>query len=146
MSDVYELQLHLNLTASTPADTLSRLRRHLGAEPWPDEVADDGPLLASRGPAARIGGVLVGELAESPHGWSLTARQEIHPDQFQDLHFLLKRLAAHTGVPGSIGQLRFLEDHVPDLIVPTDDGEVARLPLTAPAPGAAVPFLEDLGW
>ncbi|MCC3654109.1 hypothetical protein LIX60_22115 [Streptomyces sp. S07_1.15] len=146
MSDVYELQLHLDLTASTPANTLTRLRRHLGLEPWPDGAADDGPLLAARGPAARISGVLVGELAEHPPGWSLTARQEIHPDQFQDLHLLLKRLAAHTGAPGPIGQLRFLEDHIPDLIVPTEDGEVTRLPLTAPPPGTAVPFLEDLGW
>ncbi|MZE76915.1 hypothetical protein [Streptomyces xinghaiensis] len=89
--------------------------------------------------------MLIGELAESPRGWSLTARQELHPDQFQDLHFLLKHLAAHTGTPGPIGQLRFLEHHVPDLIVPAEDGGVTRLPLTAPSPGAAVPFLADLG-
>ncbi|MZE76916.1 hypothetical protein [Streptomyces xinghaiensis] len=49
MSDVYELQLHLDLTASAPADTFTRLRRQLGLEPWPDGATDDEPLLAARG-------------------------------------------------------------------------------------------------
>ncbi|UNO38485.1 hypothetical protein [Streptomyces sp. MST-110588] len=128
MGDLYELQLALDLPASLPGPDLALLRRHLDAS---EDAGDDTegcagegipgtdtyPLLASRGPASRIGGVLVGELRPAPHGWALTARQEVHPDEFWDLEGLLKWLAARTTTVGVIGYLRFYEAGFPDVLV-----------------------------
>ncbi|NJP82654.1 hypothetical protein HCK01_36165, partial [Streptomyces sp. AA8] len=84
MSDIYELQLALDLPGSLPETDLDLLRRHLsdeGGDAGHDEDDEEAggpetyPLLASRGPAWRIGGALVGELCRGPRGWALTARQ-----------------------------------------------------------------------
>ncbi|MEU1820097.1 hypothetical protein ABZ543_33670 [Streptomyces roseifaciens] len=143
MSDIYELQLALDLPDSLPEADMDVLRRHLsdeGGDADHDEHDEETggpeayPLLASRGPAWRIGGVLVGELCRGPRGWALTARQEVHPDEFPALEALLVWLAARTSTPGPIGYLRFYESTVPDVLMA--DGQVpCRMSLR---PSAAV--------
>ncbi|GHE31297.1 hypothetical protein [Streptomyces capitiformicae] len=108
MADIYELQLSLDLPESLPADDLALLRWHLGEGETEGQGGDDAyPLLADRGAAARIGGVLVGELCRGARGWALTVRQEVHPDEFDDLRSLVGRLGALTSSIGVIGHLRF---------------------------------------
>ncbi|CAL9317490.1 MULTISPECIES: hypothetical protein [unclassified Streptomyces] len=116
MADIYEFQLALDLPSDLPEADLAVLRWHLGQE---GGVRGDYeyPLWEDRGPARRIGGVLVGELASDDWGWALTVRQEVHPDEFDDLDRLVAWLGARTTTPGSIGHLRFYEDHVPDVLV-----------------------------
>ncbi|MFD9604064.1 hypothetical protein [Streptomyces sp. NPDC059970] len=138
MSDVYAVDLALDLPASVPSAVLADLRWHLGIEDAADDPADDMtdetgdmfPLLAARGPAARIGGVLVGELARTADGWSLTARQEVHAESLPELDSLAVRLARNSGTEGVIGQIRFHEEDVPDLLV-SRAGELVKM---APAP------------
>ncbi|KJY27089.1 hypothetical protein VR46_39485, partial [Streptomyces sp. NRRL S-444] len=85
------------------------------------------PLLAGHGTAWRVGGVLCSALtrrADPPwKGWSLTSRQEIHPDEFEKVGELLCWLAtrAHdTHLLGDsavgIGSLRFYEADAPDAL------------------------------
>ncbi|MEU6184017.1 hypothetical protein [Streptomyces coeruleorubidus] len=136
MSDLYELQLTCDLPGSLPASDLALLRWHLGesGEQSPEPAAY--PLLSARGPAERIGGTLVGDLARGARCWALTARQEVHPDEFDQLRELVEWIAARTSTCGTIGYLRFLEQDVPDvLIADPDTGTVQRLPLT-PGPAA----------
>lgn len=94
MSDVFAVDLALDLSPTLPEAVLAHLRRHVegdsaddgsGEADWPDFV----PLLADRGPAARIGGLLTGQLFQGADHWSLTARQEIHAE-------LLPELVVHT--------------------------------------------------
>jgi hypothetical protein len=117
MSDLYELQLTLDLPDSLPAADLSLLRWHLGENSEKSLDPDACPLLSARGAAERIGGTLVGDLARSARGWALTARQEVHPDEFDQLRGLVEWLAARTSTFGTIGYLRFLEHDVPDVLV-----------------------------
>ncbi len=121
MSDLYELQLSLDLPSDLSNDELKSLRWHLGAEghEHPDEQDDPNnwPLFCYRGPATRIGGILTGDLHHGPRGWSLTVRQEVHPDGFSHLDSLLTWLGARTTTLGTVGYLRFLEDHLPDLFI-----------------------------
>ncbi|MFI0779513.1 hypothetical protein [Streptomyces sp. NPDC021212] len=142
MSDLFELQLTLDLPGSLPASDLALIRQHLG------EVEDEGqgseasdplaehPLLSSRGPAHRIGGTLVGELLPGPVGWGLTVRQEVHPDEFEALRTLLIWLAARTTSVGAIGYLRFLEHDVPDVLIAAPDSPdgIHRLTLRPGSP------------
>jgi hypothetical protein len=81
---------------------------------------------SARGPAERIGGTLVGDLARSAQGWALTARQEVHPDEFEQLHGLVEWLAARTSTFGTIGCLRFLELDVPDVLVADPAAKTAQ--------------------
>ncbi|MCX5343922.1 hypothetical protein [Streptomyces atratus] len=135
MSDVYAVDLALDLRASAPSAVLADLRWHLGIKDAADDPADDMtgeigdmfPLLAARGPAARIGGVLVGELARTADGWSLTARQEVHAESLPELDSLVVRLARNSGTEGVIGQIRFYEEDVPDLLVSRAGELVKRL-------------------
>ncbi|WP_030619729.1 hypothetical protein [Streptomyces sclerotialus] len=115
MSDLYAVDLALNLRESVPDAVLADLRWHLGIE----SAEADGafPLLTARGPAVRIGGVLVGELLRTVGGWSLTARQEIHAEVLPELEELAERLAHHSGTEGVIGQLRFYEEYTPTLLI-----------------------------
>jgi hypothetical protein len=85
MSDLYELQLILDLPGSLPAADLALLRWHLGANSQESPDLDGCPLLSTQGPAERIGGTLVGDLARSARRWAPTARQEVLPDEFDQL-------------------------------------------------------------
>lgn len=124
MADIYELQLSLDFPESLAADELVFLRRHLGE--GERQRGDEHPLLADRGAATRIGGVLVGELCFGERGWALTARQEVHPDEFDDLRSLVSRLGALTSSVGVIGYLRFYEEWIPDLLI-VESGAVSRM-------------------
>ena len=137
MSDLYELQLSLDLPGSLPASDLALIRRHLGEggdqAPETSDPLAEYPLLSARGPAHRIGGTLVGELLPGPRGWALTVRQEVHPDEFDALRTLLTWLATRTTTIGTIGYVRFLESDVPDVLIATSDG-IHRLPLRPGSP------------
>lgn len=132
MSDVFAVDLALDLTPTVPSSVLDHLRRHLGLD-----EADDGngaveglpdfvPLLAERGPAVRIGGVLTGELVQGDDSWSLTARQEIHAELLPELDALAEMLAFNAKTEGVIGQVRFYEDDLPELLV-NRSGTLVRL-------------------
>ncbi|NXY93861.1 hypothetical protein HYE82_05520 [Streptomyces sp. BR123] len=130
MADLYALDLALDLRESVPDPVLAVLRRHLGeGEPTSDDGFDMYPLLAERGPAYRIGGVCVAELARTETGWSLTARQEVHAELMPDVDALVELLAAHSDTVGVIGQLRWYEDYVLELLI-NESGTVTRLSLT----------------
>ncbi|MFD6422103.1 hypothetical protein [Streptomyces sp. NPDC060198] len=142
MSDMYVVDFCLDLTAAVPIPVLTDLQWHLGVRADAAEYGESGvagayPLLAGRGPAARVGGVQVGELARTPRGWSLTARQEVHAESLPDLDALAERLARHSRTEGTIGSLRFYEDDVPVLLV-NRSGLLVKTPLTVvePAPTA----------
>jgi hypothetical protein len=132
MSDLYEFQLTLDMPDSLPASDLALLRWHLGESREESQESDAYPLLAARGPAARIGGTLVGDLARGGRGWALTVRQEVHPDEFDRLRELVEWIAARASTCGNIGYLRFFEQDVPDvLIADPASGTAQRLPLTS---------------
>lgn len=152
MADVYEVVLAMDLGPEISEPELAELRWHLGigerpatypigsdryveafplgdpADPgcrW--ETADPEPLFAGRGPADRVGGVLVAELAGGPGGWALTVRQEVHPDGFYPLRTLLAWLGRHArGTTSFAGYLRFHE-------------EIGVTPLVVAAGAIAVP-------
>ncbi|WP_425827033.1 hypothetical protein [Streptomyces fractus] len=126
MSDVYALDLAVDLSMGTPRAVLDGLRWHLGIEAECDLDEDDGPLLAERGAALRIGGALVGELVCADNAWHLTARQEVHEETLLELYELLGRLVKHASRDGIIGQIRFYEDEVPDLLI-HEDGAVKKV-------------------
>ena len=128
MSDLYEFTMAVDLRDDLPNSELAELRWHLGLGPQPRQltavpVVDDMPcqLLDGRGPACRVGGALFSTLVSreeiSRGGWALTTRQEVHPDDFDDIGRLLVWLAArvhdtHVEYDGSVrlGFVRFLED------------------------------------
>ncbi|MEV7523892.1 hypothetical protein [Streptomyces sp. NPDC091371] len=147
MSDIYELMIAVDLRDELSEQELAELRWHLGIGPQPEclsivtefpfvvtdesgnpEIEDEPyPLLAGQGAAWRVGGLLCSELASAADlprkGWSLTSRQEIHPDEFEKVGELLCWLAARThesNLPGDsavgIGSLRFYEAEVPDAL------------------------------
>jgi hypothetical protein len=125
MADIHELQLTLDLPDSLPPEDLALLRWHLGQE---DGRGDDGyayPLWGGRGPALRIGGALVGELHSDGAGWALAVRQEVHPDEFDDLRRMVLWLGARTTTVGAVGYLRFHEAHFPDVLI-ARSGSVRR--------------------
>lgn len=142
MGDMYAVDIALDLRASVPGAVMDDLHWHLGRRRGgPEEDAEDPfgavPLLAERGPASRTGGLLVGEIARSGDGWSLTVRQEVHAELLPDLDLLLEQLARHSSTEGVIGQIRFYEDHVPELLI-NESGTLVRTAL-APAPLAGGP-------
>ncbi|MEU0454709.1 hypothetical protein ABZ322_17155 [Streptomyces sp. NPDC006129] len=133
MSDVFAVDLALDLSPNLPDAVLAHLRRHLEADSadddsdevdWPDFV----PLLADRGPAAHTGGLLTGDLHRGPHHWSLTARQEIHAELLPELVALAEMLAFNARTDGVIGQVRFYEDEIPELLV-NRSGTLVKVPL-----------------
>ncbi|MEU6016633.1 hypothetical protein ABZ826_21990 [Streptomyces sp. NPDC047515] len=113
MSDAYELVVTVDLRDEISEQELAELRWHLGIDQQPERlsivtefpcvVMDDSgdpvvvdephPLLAASGAASLVGGVLCsapGSRADLPRkGWSLTSRQEIHPDDFDIVGELL---------------------------------------------------------
>ncbi|MFI6469831.1 hypothetical protein ACIBL5_06135 [Streptomyces sp. NPDC050516] len=124
MSDIYAFDLALDLPEATPQNVLAMVQRHLGLEPEEapvvDPPADDEldafPLWSGRGAARRIGGVLSGELVRTGHGWSLSVRQEIHAEDLPDLKELVEQLARRAVSEGLIGQIRFHESELPDVL------------------------------
>ncbi|MEV6678448.1 hypothetical protein AB0N09_16540 [Streptomyces erythrochromogenes] len=155
MSDVYELMIAVDLQDEIAEPELAELNWHLGIGPRPERLTivtafpvvvldDDGlpviendprPLLAGQGAAWRVGGVLCSALAsrvgQSRKGWSLVSRQEVHPDDFDQVGELLCWLAAraqgtHLREDGAvgIGFLRFHEADVPDALQ-VKSGQVA---------------------
>ncbi|WP_327242610.1 hypothetical protein [Streptomyces sp. NBC_01320] len=151
MADLYAVDLALNLGASVPKAVLADLRWHLGMsdggaedgaggdEEVPGDALDDRfPLLAGRGPAARVGGVLVGELAPTAGGWCLTARQEVHAELLPELDSLAERLVWNSVTEGVVGQVRFYEDHVPELWV-NKSGTLVKISLVATATASPPP-------
>lgn len=119
MADIYELQLSLDLPDSLTPQDLALLRWHLGEDGGRQDDGYEYPLWDARGSARRIGGVLVGELRydENMSEWSLTVRQEAHPDEFDDLRRMVLWLGARTTTVGVIGYLRFYEAHLPDVLI-----------------------------
>ncbi|MFI9615718.1 hypothetical protein ACIHCM_29240 [Streptomyces sp. NPDC052023] len=142
MSDVFAVDLALDLTPTAPRAVLDLLRRHLGLDDADDggdaveDVPDFVALLAGRGPAVRIGGVLMAELLQGDGHWSLTARQEIHAELLPELDALVEMLAFHAKTEGFIGQLRFYEDDAPEVLL-NRAGKVVRMPLRAADPSAS---------
>ncbi|MFI8192452.1 hypothetical protein ACIF8T_27325 [Streptomyces sp. NPDC085946] len=121
MADVYEFQLTLDLPDTLPPQELALIRWHLGEEGGTSDAGDRGayayPLWDARGPARRVGGVLVGELRRDGWGWALTVRSEAHPDEFDDLRRMVLWLGRRTTSTGTVGYLRFYEADVPDVLV-----------------------------
>ena len=117
MADIYELQLTLDLPGSLLPEELDLLRWHLGQEGGRQDDGYEYPLWDARGSARRIGGVLVGELHSDGSEWALTVRQEAHPDEFDDLRRIVLWLGTRTTTVGTIGYLRFYEDHLPDVLI-----------------------------
>jgi hypothetical protein len=144
VSDLYELQLILDLPDSLPAADVALLRWHLGESGEEPQDPDAYPLLAARGPAARIGGTLVGDLSRSEQGWALTARQEVHPDEFDQLRELVEWLARRTSTFGTIGYLRFLEHNVPDVLIADPAAGTAQRLTLLPGRSAETQLIPDL--
>ncbi|MFF3245939.1 hypothetical protein ACFYWY_19880 [Streptomyces sp. NPDC002870] len=133
MSNLYVVDLALNLRASVPSAVVADLRWHLGikidenGEDRSSETGDRFPLLAARGAAVRIGGVLVDELVQAAAGRVLTVRQEAHAEVMPELESLAERRVWHASTQGVFGQIRFYKDDVPELLINTvwDTGEAA---------------------
>lgn len=117
MADTYELQLTLDLSDSLSPGELDLLRWHLGEEGGRQDEGYEYPLWDGRGWARRIGGLQVAELRPVHGGWSLTVRQEAHPDEFHDLRRIVQWLGRRTTSSGPIGYLRFYEAHEPDMLI-----------------------------
>ena len=153
MADSYEVLLAMDLRGDLTDDELAELRWHLGQGPLPErlpigtaenlpayplgdpedpdcewETAEPEPLFAQQGPARHIGGALVAVLAARDTGWSLTVRQELHPDEFSSLRAILDWLGRHSahGPDGEhyLGHLRFHESTEPAPLV-LSNGTVA---------------------
>jgi hypothetical protein len=144
VGDYYELVLTIDIRPDIPADELAELRWHMGQEPRPEqllsvpedcldiyplgdpndpdcewETAEPEPMFAQRGAAWAVGGALVAELVrrERPDGWSLTARQEVDPNDSLRLSALLEWLGPRSiyaqtdGIPFFVGYQRFYESN-----------------------------------
>lgn len=146
MSDLFELQLAADFPGTLAASDIALLHWHLGINPvdglqGAGGDVEESRLLSSRGPAHRIGGALTAELCSGPRGWALAARQEMHPDEFDELHELLTWLGARTTTVGTVGSLRFYEAEIPDVLI-ADAGGVRRIVLQADGV-AEPPLLPD---
>ncbi|TXS54944.1 hypothetical protein [Streptomyces sp. t39] len=148
MGDLFAVDVSLDLPREVPATVLTALRHHLAPAPEDDEDAavhagddedaagcagDPGPFFGGRGPAYRIGGVVGGELLPAPRGWALTVRQEIHAELLDEVVAFVGDLVAHTTTPGVVGQVRFYEDEIPELLV-NRAGTLLRIRPVPPAP------------
>ncbi|MGW5739130.1 MULTISPECIES: hypothetical protein [Streptomyces] len=138
MADIYELDLALDLRDDVSERDIAELRWHLGLGPQPQQlgivrefpvvVEDDRgelvtedapvPLLGCHDTARKVDGALTSALLRhEAGGWSLTSRQEIHPDDFDRLGELLTWLAAKSDVSTErrvgavlVGRIRFYEE------------------------------------
>ncbi|POX41710.1 hypothetical protein C3486_08515 [Streptomyces sp. Ru73] len=140
MGDLYVVDVSLDLRPSVPEAILDDLRWQLGLtgseEESEDAGADEYPVWTGRGPARRIGGVEVGELVQGPNGWAVTVRQEVHAEMMPEVEALIDRLAHHSDTAGVIGQIRFFEDELPELLL-NDAGSVVKRPLRYATDGYA---------
>ncbi|MFI6056188.1 hypothetical protein ACIBCO_39755 [Streptomyces violascens] len=137
MSDIYAFDLALDLRETIPEDVLGVVQWHLGLGPEEapgGDLSDDSnldafPLWSDRGAAHRIGGVLLGELIHGARGWALTVRQEIHSEDLPELKGLVEQLARHSAPDGLIGQIRFHESELPDVLI-NRSGTLVQFSLT----------------
>ncbi|WP_194818621.1 hypothetical protein [Nocardia sp. XZ_19_385] len=103
-----------------PADERRLSRGYVGViEEEDGELAftEPQPLLDQTGPAWKIEGTLRASLEQTSTGWHLEARQEIHPEDFEQLEPLLTWLYQHVDLgmvapDGSVelARLRWYED------------------------------------
>jgi hypothetical protein len=150
MADIFELSIVLNLRDSLLDVEVAELRWHLGLADKPETlrivtafpivVEDDCgelliedhpvPLLGRHGEAWKVDGALVSVLLRTEDGaWALTARQEIHPDEFDRTGELLGWLATkaddrHRSSTSAVhlGWTRFCEsDRFEPLVVRDDE-------------------------
>jgi hypothetical protein len=99
------------------------------------------PMLAQRGPARKIGGVLFSALTRRDGaGWALNTRQEMHPDDLESLDPLLDWLGAradydyrdvqnaeHSGGWGNfVGYQRWYEDDTIELRLLVENSTIHR--------------------
>lgn len=143
--------LTLDLRDELSEEELAELRWHLGLGPQPEVLrivprvpfvveGDHGelvvedhpePLLGDHGEATKVDGALVSVLVHKQDtrrsAWSLTSRQEIHPDAFEATGELLMWLAkkagdSHRHPDGgvSVGWTRFYEERQPEPLVVRD--------------------------
>ncbi|GAA3147981.1 hypothetical protein ACFQ0X_05970 [Streptomyces rectiviolaceus] len=137
MADMYEFSMAMDLRDDISEEEIAELRWHLGLGPQPVRLTvvrefpvvmedDQGelvtedvpvPLLGCHDTALKVGGALTSVLLRRKVGWALTARQEIHPDDFDRVGELLTWLAAkacghHERFDGSVrvGWFRFYEE------------------------------------
>lgn len=150
MADMSELSMAMDLRDDISDREIAELRWHLGLESRPVELTivrefpvvvetDEGelvteddpvPLLGCHDTASKVAGALTSVLLRRAAGWALTARQEIHPDDFDRVGELLTWLATkadgrHERFDGSVrvGWIRFYEEEQPSALV-VRDGEV----------------------
>jgi hypothetical protein len=142
MGDMYEVVLAMDIRADVTDDELAELRWHVGQGPRPERLTmgtdsylnthplgdpDDpdcewdtdepAPAFDGRGAGSQIAGARVAELVrrEDPDGWSLTVRQEFHPDWFYQLRSLLDWLGPHSvnanvsDIPFFVGYMRYCD-------------------------------------
>lgn len=131
MADIYELAIALDLRDDLTDDEVAELRWHLGLGPRPETPAivrtyniavEGGPVLGHHGEAWKVGGALTSVLtARRAGGWALALRQEVHPDQYDEVGELLTWLAAratdaHRRFDGAVrlGWTRHYECDQPD--------------------------------
>ncbi|MEU9131879.1 hypothetical protein AB0D08_27875 [Kitasatospora sp. NPDC048540] len=156
MADCFELTLSFDLAPDTPAELIAELRRHLGLEseaagpaaPIYDDVLcppDDWLLLSARGAAWKTGGITYAGLERlESGGWAFSGRQEIHPDQLEQLQALLDALLPHMpSHQDPVGSLRWYDDQVPQLLVP-HHGRVVEVLTIIDSLDEAKPF--SSGW
>ncbi|WP_432133510.1 MULTISPECIES: hypothetical protein [unclassified Streptomyces] len=101
MADLFELMLTLDLRDDLSEAELTELCRHLGLVSGPATGPDSTaaaqhgpePVLGRRGAAHKVSGALLSALVPRRGGWALSSRQEVHPDDFDDLGEVLVRLA-----------------------------------------------------
>lgn len=143
VGDIYEVVLTMDIRADVTDDELAELRWHVGQGSRPErlpirgdnylatfplgdphdpdcewETAEPEPAFPQRGAAWNVGGALVAELVrrEESDGWSLTVRQEFHPDDFYQLRTLLDWLgrcsvnAQISDIAFFVGYMRFYEN------------------------------------
>ncbi|EMF57543.1 MULTISPECIES: hypothetical protein [Streptomyces] len=151
MADVFELTVTIDLRHDIAERELAELRWHLGLDSEPDVlsivtdfpvVVEDergrpmienhpGPLLGRHDQASKVDGSPASALVRRQHSeadaWSLTSRQEIHPDDFERVGQLLTWLATkadsrHRNPDGEVtlGWTRFYEDPRPEPLVVCD--------------------------
>lgn len=82
--DLYELQPALDLPGFLSAADLALLRRLLGENSDESTAPDADPLLCTQGPAARIGGTLVGDLTRSARRLTLSPRHSAEDQLIPD--------------------------------------------------------------